>query len=167
MVHLQTACQGRETIPPRGADPKHPRNMLFRRTVVPGQLGGQDRRDIGHPRVVGGAPFNRQVRAEFCPEQRLNLRTGAIGQREESLAGKAGAAEEHSHLRKRKRRPVQGDPRGVADDCEPTVSVTPRSMRWQTGQAGASRQKARSCARSWRVIPVRVRLYFMSGNPAS
>ena len=108
MVHLQTACQRRETIPPRGADPKHPRNMLFRRTVVPGQLGGQDRRDIGHPRVVGGAPFHRQVRAELCPEQRLNLWTGAIGQGEESLAGKAGAAEEHAHLGNREFRPVQG-----------------------------------------------------------
>ena len=43
------ACQGRETIPPRGADPKHPCNMLFRRTVVPGQRGGQDRRDMVIP----------------------------------------------------------------------------------------------------------------------
>ena len=141
IVHLRTTCQGRETIPPRGADPKHPCNMLFRRTVVPGQRGGQDRRDIGHPGVMGGAPFHRQVRTELCPEQRLDLRTGAISQREESLAGKAGAAEEHAHLRKRERRPVQGDPRGVADDREPTVPVTPRAMRRQTAQAGASRQE--------------------------
>jgi hypothetical protein len=171
IVHLRTACQGRETIPPRGADPKHPCNMLFRRTVVPRQRGGQDRRDISHPRVVGGAPFHRQVRTELCPEQRLNLRTGAISQREESLPSKAGAAEEDAHLRKRERRPVQGDPRCVADDREPTVPVAPRAMRRQTAQAGGrarrSRQKARSCARSWRVIPVRVRLYVMSGNPAS
>ena len=87
-------------------------------------------------------------------------------------SGKAGAAEEHAHLRKRERRPVQGDPRGVADDCEPRVSVTPRSMRWQTAQAGASRQKvAPKCAVLRKVLAgdprVRVRLYFMSGNPAS
>jgi hypothetical protein len=61
-----------------------PCNMLFRRTVVPGQRGGQDRCDIGHPRVVGGAPFQRQVRTELCPEQRLNLRTGAISKREKA-----------------------------------------------------------------------------------
>jgi hypothetical protein len=115
--------------------------MLFRRTVVPGQRGGQGHRYIGHPSVVGGAPFHRQVRTEFGPEQRLNLRTGAISQREESLAGKAGAAEEHAHLRKREPRPVQGNPSGVANDHEPTVPVTPCAMRRQTAQAGASRQK--------------------------
>jgi hypothetical protein len=65
--------------------------------------------------------------------------TTHVSQREESLAGKAGAAEEHAHLGKRERRPVQGDPRGVADDREPTVPVTP--MRWRTGQVGASRQE--------------------------
>jgi hypothetical protein len=100
-------------------------------------------------------------------DRALDLRTGAISQREESLAGKAGAAEEHAHLRKRERRPTRGDPRGVADDREPAVPVTTRAMHRQTAQAGASRQKGRSCARPWRVIPVRVRLYFMSGNPAS
>ena len=91
--------------------------------------------------VRTGAPFHRRLRTELCPEQRLNLRTGAISHREESLAGEAGAAEKHAHLRKRERRPVQGDPRGAADDRESTVPVTSRAMRRQTAPAGASHQK--------------------------
>jgi hypothetical protein len=33
VAHLWTACQGREAIPPRGADPQHPCHMLLGRTV--------------------------------------------------------------------------------------------------------------------------------------
>jgi hypothetical protein len=80
LFHLQSACEGYETIPPHDADPKHPRNMLCSRTVVPRQRGRQDSRDIGHPRIVGDAPFHHRVRIEFRPEPRLNLRTGVIGQ---------------------------------------------------------------------------------------
>ena len=99
---------------------------LFRRTVVPGRRSSQDRRDIGHPRVVGRRPFpSRKVRTELCPEQRLNLRTGAISQREVSLAGKAGAAEEHAHLRKQERRPP---------DCA-SWSVTPEGRARRRGPA--------------------------------
>ena len=157
-------------MPPRGADPKHPCDLLFGRTVVPGQRSRQDCRDIRHPRVVAGAPFHRRVRTELCQEPRLDVRTGAIGQREESLAGKAGAAEEHAHLRKRQPRPVQGDPRGVADDREPTVPVTPRAMRRQTAQAGASRQEVAPEGAVLRQVlagdPRPGALYFMCGNPA-
>ena len=74
--------------------------------------------------MVAGAPFHRRVRTELCSEQRLNLWTGAISQREESLPGKAGAAEEYADLRERENRSVQGDPRGIAGDREPTVPVT-------------------------------------------
>ena len=81
--------------------------MLCCRTVVPGQRGRQDSRDIGHPRMVGGAPFHRRVRTDFRPEPRLDLRSGAIGQRAECLAGKAGAAEEYAHLRQRELRPYK------------------------------------------------------------
>ncbi|MGC1295982.1 MAG: hypothetical protein WA869_13190 [Alloacidobacterium sp.] len=140
-IHFGTVCEGHKTIPPRGADPKHPRSMLDGCTVVPGQRGCQDSRDIDHSRVVGGVPFHRRVWTDLCPQPRLNIRTGAICQREEGLTGKSGAAEEHAYLRKREPRPVQGDPRGVTDDHEPAVPVTPRAVRWQTEWVGAPRQK--------------------------
>jgi len=110
------------------------------RLVVPGQRGRQDRRDIGHPRVVGGTPFCRPVGTDLGQEPRLNLGTGAIGQHEECLAGKTGAAEEDAYLRERELRPVQGNPRGIPDDREATVPVTPCAIYRQTPRAGASRQ---------------------------
>ena len=92
------------------------------------------------------------------PAAAARTRTGAIGQREECLAGKAGAAEENAHLRERQPRPIQGDPRGVADDRKPAVSVASRAMRRQAARTGRrasrSRQKARSCARSCGAIPL-------------
>jgi hypothetical protein len=74
-------------------------------------------------------------------EPRLNVRTGAIGQREVGLAGKAGATEEHAYLREWEPRSVQGDPRSIANDHEPTVPVTARAMRRQAARVGAPRQK--------------------------
>jgi hypothetical protein len=32
--------------------------------------------DIGHPRVVGDAPFHRSIGSDLRPEPRLDLRTG-------------------------------------------------------------------------------------------
>jgi hypothetical protein len=129
----------------------------------------QDRHDIGHPRVMGGAPYHRQVRTELCPEQRLYR----------SISGRAPSAtvkkasptrpvqRRKRHLRKWERHPVQGDPRDVADDREPTVPVTPRAKRGQTAQAGASRQEV---APEWPspggVIPVWVRLYMSGVRPS-
>ncbi len=75
------------------------------------------------------------------PQPRLDLRTRAIGQREECLAGKAGAAEEHTHLRERQPRAIQGDPSGVADDREAAVAETSRAMRRQAARTGAPRQQ--------------------------
>jgi hypothetical protein len=135
------ACQRRETIPPRTANPQQPCAMLFSRAVVPGQRGRQNCRGIGHPTVVGCAPFHRRVCTEFCPQPWRYLRAGGIGQHEEGFAGKAGAAKEHAHLGRREHRPVQGDPRGVADNCKPTVPVTSCTMRGQATRAGAARQK--------------------------
>jgi hypothetical protein len=42
--------------------------------------------------------MNRGGQAAAADRQRLNLRTGAISQGEERLAGKAGTAEEHAHV---------------------------------------------------------------------
>jgi hypothetical protein len=170
LFHLLSVREGYETIPPHDADPKHPGNMLSGRKVVPRQRGCQDRRDICHPRMVGDAPFHHRVRIEFRSEPRLNLGTGAIGQCEECLAGEAGAAKEHADLRKREPRPVQGDPRGVADDRESAISVATGAMRRQPARtarrARRSRQKARSCAKSWQEIP-RVLSCFMPNNHGS
>ena len=138
---LRIACQRREATPPNSTDPKHPRNMLPGCTVVPWQWGRQNSRDIDHSWVVADAPFNCCVRTDLRLEPGFDLGTDVISQREERLPGKAGAAEKHAHLWKREPRPVQGDPRGIANDREPTVSVTPGAMRRQTVQAGASRQK--------------------------
>ena len=106
--------------------------MLSRRAAVPGYRGRQNSRDIDHPWMVGDAPFHRRVRTNVCVEPGFYLSTDVIRQREERLPGKAGAAEEHADLRKREPCPVQRDPRGVANDHEPTVSETSGAMRRQT-----------------------------------
>jgi hypothetical protein len=133
---------------------------------------GEGRRYIGHPGVVGGSPIHHPIRTELRSEPRLNVRTGAIGQREVGLAGKAGATEEYAHLREWEPRSVQGDPRSIANDHEPTVPVTARAMRRQAARVGAPRQKVVPKGSVLRQVradapPIRLLLYFMSGNSAS
>jgi hypothetical protein len=65
-------------------------------TVVPGQWGRQNSRDIDHSWVVADTPFNCCVRTDLRLEPGFDLGTDVISQREERLPGKAGAAEEHA-----------------------------------------------------------------------
>src|ERR1700712_4663936 len=91
--------------------------------------------------MVGRAPLKRSVRPEAFLEPRLDVRTSLIGQHEEGFAGKPGAAKKYVDLRKRQPRPVEGDPRAVTDDHEPTVPVPARAMRRKTKQFCVQRQK--------------------------
>src|SRR4051794_3930262 len=91
--------------------------------------------------MMGGSPRKCSVRTEFCPEPGLDVQTGTIGQREIGFTGKASAAEKYADLRKRVSRPVKGDPRGVADDHEPTVPVPARAVRRQTACTMTPREK--------------------------
>src|SRR5215469_6382615 len=83
--------------------------------------------------MMPGTPFHRRVRTD--------LHTYAIGQREERIAGKTGAAKEHADLRKRQLCPVQSDPHGIPNDSEPAVPVTSGTVRRQAAYSGALRQK--------------------------
>ena len=67
--------------------------------------------------------------------------TSLVCQHEEGFASKAGAAKKYADLRKRESRPVEGDPRGVTDDHEPTIPVPAGAMRWQTTRFCVQRQK--------------------------
>ena len=59
--------------------------MLPGYTVVPGQWGRQNSRNIDHSWVVGDAPFNCCVRTDPRLELRLDLGADLISQREERL----------------------------------------------------------------------------------
>ena len=121
-------CQMSKTIPPNSADPKHPDDLPFGRAIVPRRWSRDDGRDIGHSRAMRNAPFHRSARADFCQKPGLYLGTNTISQCEERLPGEAGATEEHAHLWKRKPRPIQGDPGGVANDREAAVSIASAAM---------------------------------------
>ncbi len=137
-----TAGQEGKAVPPCASGPKHPRNMLFGRTIIPGERSRQDTCDIGHPCVMGQAPLQQSVRPDCDLEPRLNLDPVMVGQREECLSSEAGAAEEHAHLRKRESGSVQGDPHGIPNESEPTVPVTPSAMCRQTARADSPHQQS-------------------------